>query len=533
MKHHLITAIIMALSIVPITSHAQLSSIENDDGKIIYYYVASEEEKTCIIFTDINSLNGNDAYFSEVINIPEYANGYKVTGISANAFHGCYAKKVIIPNTVTHIDDYAFAVSNNLESVTIGNSLESIGDMAFMNCPNLKEITLPNSLTKIGANAFDRCSSLESASLGNSVEYIGSMAFWGCEKLKSINIPDKIKNIGKQTFNGCESLESLIIPNSVTSIGEYAFAYCTNLATVSIPNSVTEIYYNSFEGCDNIKSLEIDMENIGAWFCSKESLQELTLGDNVKVVGEFAFDYCSGLKSIHFGNSITRIEQQAFSYCNMLESVELHEPLTEIGQGAFIECLNLTSVTIPKTVTSIGSYAFAAGTRKPLNITSYITEVFETGEYAFFVDNGDYSNITLYVPYGLSETYRSTEAWNSIPNIVEMEPASVPMQIACNSKGSVTINNKTEFTKSIGTVDIFENCESTFAFTPKPNCRLDQVILNGLDITANVENNTLTCTIPANSQMIVTFTTEQGDLNNDGTLDISDVVTIVNKILGN
>jgi hypothetical protein len=33
--------------------------------------------------------------------------------------------------------------------------------------------------------------------------------------------------------------------------------------------------------------------------------------------------------------------------------------------------------------------------------------------------------------------------------------------------------------------------------------------------------------------MIVTFTTEQGDINNDGRIDISDVVSIVNKILGN
>ena len=55
--------------------------------------------------------------------------------------------------------------------------------------------------------------------------------------------------------------------------------------------------------------------------------------------------------------------------------------------------------------------------------------------------------------------------------------------------------------------------------------------LNGLDVISSVENNTLKAVIPVNSQMNVIFS-KQGDMNNDGNIDISDVVSLINLILG-
>ena len=96
----------------------------------------------------------------------------------------------------------------------------------------------------------------------------------------------------------------------------------------------------------------------------------------------------------------------------------------------------------------------------------------------------------------------------------------------------MTINGTTEYTNKIGVADVNEDTENTFVFTPKANCKLEQVCLNGFDITLSVENNTLKAVVPTNSQMIVTFAKEAGDLNNDGKIDISDVVFLVNIILG-
>ena len=61
---------------------------------------------------------------------------------------------------------------------------------------------------------------------------------------------------------------------------------------------------------------------------------------------------------------------------------------------------------------------------------------------------------------------------------------------------------------------------------------LKQVLVNGEDVTGTVNNNRLTTTISRNSKMYVNFTQTDADVNGDGQIDISDVVTLVNIILG-
>ena len=239
--------------------------------------------------------------------------------------------------------------------------------------------------------------------------------------------------------------------------------------------------------------------------------------------------------------TVTAIADHAFFLCEGLTSVTIPSTVTRIGTSAFYHCRSLTSVSIPQSVSTIKDYAFADCTSLK-SITSHITDVFEVDETTF---NGS-EDATLYVPQGTVEKYKTTKGWNVFSNIVEMsdepgtpEEPNIPSEqlisalISCSGKGSVSVNGSPIITNKISAASINEGTDNTFTFIPKPGCKLDQVILNGLDITSNVEDNTLTCTIPANSQMIVTFTSEPGDMNNDGTLDISDVVSIVNKILGN
>lgn len=71
-----------------------------------------------------------------VNDIPSY-----VTKIGDSALaHGDYTE-IIIPDSVTSIEQYAFAYCKSLTSITIGNGAPSIGNGAFQDCTSLSEIT--------------------------------------------------------------------------------------------------------------------------------------------------------------------------------------------------------------------------------------------------------------------------------------------------------------------------------------------------------------------------------------------------------
>ena len=95
-------------------------------------------------------------------------------------------KKIIIPDGVTSIGNYAFCYCRGLTSVTIPDSVTSIGGWAFHACYGLTRVTIPNSVTSIENYAFFDCISLMSVTIGNSVMRIDSEAFFSCCNLKSL-----------------------------------------------------------------------------------------------------------------------------------------------------------------------------------------------------------------------------------------------------------------------------------------------------------------------------------------------------------
>ena len=109
-------------------------------------------------------------------------------------------KKIVIPNRVTHIGDFAFWYCSSLISVTIPGSVTSIGGGAFGNCTNLTSVTIPDSVTSIGYDAFSDCSSLTSVTIDNNMMSIGDYAFRYCDNLKSLIFKNK-------TFNQVKSMK--------------------------------------------------------------------------------------------------------------------------------------------------------------------------------------------------------------------------------------------------------------------------------------------------------------------------------------
>jgi len=172
----------------------------------------------------------------------------------ANGETNYYAE---IPNTVTIINDYAFAYSN-IFTIIIPNSVTLIGDYAFANCKSLETIT------------FEENSQLES---------IRSYAF-SQANLNSITIPNSVLTIYDFAFYKNLNLQSVQFEanSTVRSIGITAFGYTLSLREIIIPISVTGMYHGVFYGDHDITIyVEAESKPVG-W---SSSWLSLILEDNV------------------------------------------------------------------------------------------------------------------------------------------------------------------------------------------------------------------------------------------------------------
>lgn len=210
--------------------------------------------------------------------------------------------EVILPSTLTGIDNYAFDAptdgsdSTGLTSITLPESLVSIGKYTFRNA-SLESVTIPDSVTAMGVGAFshtaDGDGSLTQITLSKNLSTIPEDAFRG-QSLKTVTLPngttaveagafednrlqevtlsDQLETIGDQAFRN-HQLEKLTVPDSVKTIGESAFA----VNSESLENSLTTLTLGS------------SLETIGENAFQRSDLSTVELPDSVKVLPESAF----------------------------------------------------------------------------------------------------------------------------------------------------------------------------------------------------------------------------------------------------
>jgi hypothetical protein len=100
---------------------------------------------------------------------------YPANTIPIEAFYNSYTNRgkgtlnsILLPITITRIDDFAFGGCWGLTSINIPSLVSSIGDQAFAFCRGLNLITIPSSVNLIGRLAFAYCDKLNKIILESS-----------------------------------------------------------------------------------------------------------------------------------------------------------------------------------------------------------------------------------------------------------------------------------------------------------------------------------------------------------------------------
>jgi len=197
-----------------------------------------------------------------------------------------YAGQLVIPESVRVINENAVAFCSELTGLIIPNTVTEIEKYAFYAC-DLKTIVLPNQLTSIKEGTFYN-SGIREIVIPDSVITVDMAAFSDCKELIAVTIPDSLINIGFFAFCCCDSLTTVTIPDSVTTIEPYAFEHCYNLTSVTIPDSVTDIGEGAFYGCDSL-AIYGNKESFARQYAEENNISFVVIENYQAINGEEKF----------------------------------------------------------------------------------------------------------------------------------------------------------------------------------------------------------------------------------------------------
>lgn len=314
---------------------------------------------------------------------------------------------------ISNISDYAFYGCSKLMTIIIPNQVIKIGRVSFWST-GLTSIYIPANVTEgMQSNAFYDCDKLasivvdENNPIFDSRNNCNAIILTSSNKLitGSLNtiIPNDIKIIGANAFS-IDGLSNIDIPQSVTSIDYEAFS-ASGLKSITIPSSVTFLNGNVFARCIKLESISVNTEN--PVYDSRNNCNAIIETLSNKLI--------AGCTNTTIPNEIVSIGNGAFDYCRELQSIFIPNKVETIGEDAF-RSSGITSISIPKSVNKIGSRAFqwchnmesvTVNWAVPIAINE---DVFSTR-----------ARTTLYVPYGCKAAYEAADYWKEFKEIIEMD----------------------------------------------------------------------------------------------------------------
>ena len=244
-------------------------------------------------------------------------------------------KKLILPDSLKFLDDYAISRNYELETIHIGNSLETVGTAGFNNNPSLKKLILPDTCTSINkqqsptyasidyskVGLMENCSSLEYVSFG-SVTDIPQRTCLGAA-IKTVEIPNTVESIGEYAFYSCAALETVVFEEGSVckSIGTTAFSSCSSLRSVTGGTALEKL--GVYTGLSNLEEFDFSATNkeLQKSQFLGTAIKEVTVSDNITAVPVSCFNGMTKLEKIYLPNTLTEIMASSFNYCESLKDI--------------------------------------------------------------------------------------------------------------------------------------------------------------------------------------------------------------------
>ena len=177
-------------------------------------------------------------------------------------------------------------------------------------------------------------------------------------------------------------------------------------------------------------------------FMNCTALQEVTLPDDVRVIGSSAFFGCAALTTVNL-SQVTWINLNAFYECTSLEMIILNN-VTEIGREAFYGCTSLKTLKIPK-CTRFGNY-IVTGCKALTQI-----EATATGDFLDIIGN---SSIENYAVFHNRDTHSGENAFaparcDLVLNTDKQEDGTAVPKVSGNNRWTLAANASPMMWKNI------------------------------------------------------------------------------------
>lgn len=226
----------------------------------LFSYYTTYEKKTVVYQYDGKTSEGE-------IEIPTRLGGYPVTALAKSALAGTDFTKVVLPDTLEKIGDYAFSACSKLREIAIPASVEALGNGVFTQCDALEEFSIDPTnpyLKETNHVIYTADGKTLVAAAGRTderiavpltVEKIQSYAFYNCDTLKSITIPGSVRELGEGCFGGCAHLNQVELQDGLEVIGAYCFRDNFDLSVIRIPSTVKQLQAAAFYGDYNLRKI--------------------------------------------------------------------------------------------------------------------------------------------------------------------------------------------------------------------------------------------------------------------------------------